>query len=104
MSPEWIAIILTAICMIGGLVGQAIYITWHASRWNTTMEFMTQRLDQMANSLARLDGNYTKADAKEDFQKRDDMIQKNWDKYDALKNEFTLLKGKVDAHLLKEEN
>lgn len=102
MSSEWIAIILTAICMFGGLVGQAIYITWHASRWNTTMEFMQARLAEMAGAMRKLsDGNYTRADAKTDFEKRDDLVKKLWEKFDDLKDDFILLRGKVDAHLLE---
>ena len=104
MSAEWIAIGLTALCMVGGLVGQAIYITWHASRWNTTMEFMTNSMNDMRNSMAKLaDGHYSKADAKEDFEKRDDLIKKLWSKLDDLKDDFVLLRGKFDTHISKEQ-
>lgn len=100
MTAEWIAIILTAVCMIGGLVGQAIYITWHASRWNTTMEFMTNSMNDMKNSVHQMaDGYYSKADAKDDLEKRDETIKKVWEKYDHLRDDFILLRGKFDAHI-----
>lgn len=104
MSAEWVGIVLTAVCMVAGLVGQALYITWHASRWNTTMEYMTNSMSELKNSMLKLaDGHYSKAEAKDDLQKRDELIKKLWEKFDDLKDDFTLLRGKVDNHLFHNE-
>lgn len=60
------------------VIGHAITMAWWAARINTTVEKLNDMIKEQ----------------KAEFEKRDVLLTKMWDKHDALKDRVTILESK----------
>jgi cell division protein FtsL len=78
MNWQNAGVLIALVVVFISVIGHAITMAWWAARINTTVE----KLNEMI------------ADQKKEFEKRDTLMAKMWDKHDALKDRVTILESK----------
>lgn len=104
MSSNWVSAIVAIIVCLVGIGAHAVATAWWASKVTTTLNALGKSFEKFADNYSEKEKEYireryTRLEAKEDFAKRDDLIDKMWKKYDALRDEFAIVRNDISNHL-----